>query len=211
MKRIFLWTAALLPLGMTAAVWTRLPEQAPIHWNLDGTVNYASVWVLWALAAVNPAIVALMRLLPRIDPRGENYRKFEGPYRQVCLLLLMMTDAVVLVTLVEALQPGTVNVGRLVHFIIGVVLMVTGNLMPKFRQTWFCGIKNAWTLSSERVWARTHRLGGYLYFLAGLINLLGLCLPPQGGFALLTGSLLTAVFVPNVMSYVWFRQERAAG
>ena len=204
-----LWVAAILPLIMVAAVWTRLPEQGPLNWGFDGTISYGGRAILWGLAVINPLIVLLMTFAPRMDPREENYQKFKGPYSALCLAVVLLMDAVMLITLAESLRPGTVNVYVMVQLMVAVLMMVIGNMMPKFRQTWFCGIKNAWTLSSERVWTRTHRLGGRLYFAAGAAMVVGAFFPPRVGFVLMVTVTVAVTLVATVMSYVWFRQEQA--
>lgn len=204
-----LWVAAILPLIMVAAVWTRLPEQVPLNWGVDGTISYGGRAILWGLAVINPLIVLLMTFAPRMDPRKENYQKFKGPYSALCLAVVLLMDAVMLITLAESLRPGTVNVYVMVQLMVAVLMMVIGNMMPKFRQTWFCGIKNAWTLSSERVWTRTHRLGGRLYFAAGAAMVVGAFFPPRVGFVLMVTVTVAVTLVATVMSYVWFRQEQA--
>lgn len=204
-----LWVAAILPLIMVAAVWTRLPEQVPLNWGVDGTISYGGRAILWGLAVINPLIVLLMTFAPRMDPREENYQKFKGPYSALCLAVVLLMDAVMLITLAESLRPGTVNVYVMVQLMVAVLMMVIGNMMPKFRQTWFCGIKNAWTLSSERVWTRTHRLGGRLYFAAGAAMVVGAFFPPRVGFVLMVTVTVAVTLVATVMSYVWFRQEQA--
>ena len=204
-----LWVAAILPLIMVAAVWTRLPEQVPLNWGFDGTISYGGRAILWGLAVINPLIVLLMTFAPRVDPREENYQKFKGPYTALCLAVVLLMDAVMLITLAESLRPGTVNVYVMVQLMVAVLMMVIGNMMPKFRQTWFCGIKNAWTLSSERVWTRTHRLGGRLYFAAGAAMVVGAFFPPRVGFVVMVTVTVAVTLVATVMSYVWFRQEQA--
>lgn len=204
-----LWVAAILPLIMVAAVWTRLPEQVPLNWGFDGTISYGGRAILWGLAVINPLIVLLMTFAPRMDPREENYQKFKGPYSALCLAVVLLMDAVMLITLAESLRPGTVNVYVMVQLMVAVLMMVIGNMMPKFRQTWFCGIKNAWTLSSERVWTRTHRLGGRLYFAAGAAMVVGAFFPPRVGFVLMVTVTVAVTLVATIMSYVWFRQEQA--
>ena len=81
--------------------------------------------------------------------------------------------------------------------------------MPNFRRNWYCGIKNPWTMSSESVWTRTHRIGGRLFFAAGVIGLLGAFIPNDvARFVLLFVPVLAAAIVPTVMSYLWFRAEQ---
>jgi uncharacterized membrane protein len=43
---------------------------------------------------------------------------------------------------------------------VGLLFIVLGNLMPRFRSNFFFGIRTPWTLSSEQMWMKTHRLGG---------------------------------------------------
>lgn len=203
-----LWILALLPFAMVAAAWGRLPELVPCRWNLDGTIDYSGKRMLWWLAALNPLILALLAVLPRIDPRRKNYEKFHGSYHWMQLMLVLFVDAMMAVMLVESLRPGTVDVATAVQLLAAILLMVFGNMMPKFRQNYFCGIKNAWTYASERVWSKANRLGGRLFFAAGAVCFAAAFLPAVWSFAVMLAVILAAAIVPTVMSYVWFRQEQ---
>lgn len=210
-RKQMLVLVALLPLVMVALVWTKLPAQVPIHWNLEGNVDgYAGRAALWLLAAVNAIVILLMGVFPKADPKRDNYRKFQSSYDSFRLLFALFMDAMMLITLVEALRPGTVGVGKVVQVMAGLLLALVGNMMPKFRQTFFCGIRNAWTLSSEQVWAKTHRLSGRMFFAAGLLNIPGAFLPAPWNFAVLMTGVLASGFIPLCMSYLWFRQEQSA-
>ncbi|MHB1463376.1 MAG: SdpI family protein [Armatimonadota bacterium] len=55
----------------------------------------------------------------------------------------------------------------------GLVFIVIGNYFPKLRRNHFSGIRTLWTLSSELSWYKTHRLGGKLFILYGLVVLVG--------------------------------------
>lgn len=208
-QAILVWTAALLPLVMVALSWTSLPEQVPTNWSFSGEINsWGARWVMWPLALINPLLIVLMQGFPQLDPKKENYQKFAGSYRTFQLAFALFMDAVQGAMLIETLRPGTIHIEVVIQMLAAVLMMVVGNMMPKFRQTWFCGFKTPWTLSSERVWAKTHRLGGRLYFAAGLVVLAGAFLPPFWSFAVLLTAAVTAGLVPTVMSYVWFRQEQ---
>jgi uncharacterized membrane protein len=41
--------------------------------------------------------------------------------------------------------------------------------MGRIRHNWFVGIRTPWTMKSEVVWQKTHRLAGKLYFYGSLI------------------------------------------
>lgn len=60
---------------------------------------------------------------------------------------------------------------------IGALLMVTGNVMGKLRYQTRLGIRTRWTLASARVWDQTHRFGGKVMVLGGVV-LLGMAAAP---------------------------------
>ena len=69
----------------------------------------------------------------------------------------------------------------------------------------YIGIKLPWTYSSDENWRRTHRLGGFVWVVVGLLMLGNILL---GSEVLLIGSILAAVLVPGVYSYRLYRKEQ---
>lgn len=200
---------ALLPLGVTAAVYRRLPEQVPIHWNLDGSVNYGGRETLWPLAAMALGLLLLFRILPKIDPRRENYSRFRGAYDMTILATLLILNLLCGITVVEALRPGTVSVERVVTCAVGIFMAVLGNVMPKFKSNFFAGARTPWTLSDPDVWNRTQRLTGRLFFVWGILLAGGgLLLPGQFMFAVMIAGVAVVLIVPTAMSYRWYREKQ---
>ena len=108
----------------------------------------------------------------------------------------------------ESFRPGTIKVSMVVTAMCSLLFMMLGNMMPKFRQNFFCGFRTPWALSDETVWNKTHRLGGRMMFGAGLIGLAGAIFPSDKvRMGMLTGPVLVAIVVPYVMSYVWFKKR----
>jgi len=54
---------------------------------------------------------------------------------------------------------------------LGVLLIVLGIPMSKIQPKWFVGIRTPWTLTSELSWRKTHRLGRWVFIVAGVIFL----------------------------------------
>ena len=69
-KQVAAWVLSLLPLVMIAAVYRRLPAEVPMHWDLDGAVDYGAKAQLWVIAATAPVLEAMFCFLPKIDPNG---------------------------------------------------------------------------------------------------------------------------------------------
>ena len=100
----------------------------------------------------------------------------------------------------------SVNVTFIAELLIGVMLIIIGNYMPKCRQNYTMGIKLPWTLANEENWNRTHRLAGYLWLIAGLLMLvLTLCGVMQAAWLIVM--LLVAVLVPFVYSF-WLHAKK---
>lgn len=206
-----------IPLALIAAaalfstlVYPRLPARIPTHWGMDGVPDGWSgrAFGAFVLPLVMAAVLALFRSLPRLDPRRANYEKFGGTYDLVVTAVIAMLLCMHVLALGVALG-WPVPIGRLAPLIVGALLMVVGNVLPRARSTWFFGIRTPWTLSSDRVWERTHRVGGYMMIVAGAtIALSGLLWPRWGGTtAVLIGAALG--FGLLAYSYVAWRRETA--
>ena len=116
------------------------------------------------------------------------------------------------ICVVEGLQPGTVDVVMVICLVVSLMMVYLGNVMPKFRMNWFCGIKTPWTLSSESVWRRTHRVAGRLYFAAGVLGVIGAFVPNNAvRFVMLLVPLVAVSLASMVLSYRWYREEQHAG
>lgn len=207
--QIAAWILALLPLLLVAAAYRRLPAEVPMQWNFGGQVGYEPKWHLWLIAGLSPLFAVLFYFLPRFDPKKRNYDKFFGSYVGFQVVMMLFLLMMVGICVVEGLRPGTIDVAMVVCLAVSLLLVYLGNMMPKFRMNWFCGIKTPWTLSSETVWTRTHRLAGRMFFAAGLIGAIGAFIPHNAArIALLFGPLLLATLVPTVQSYRWYRAEQ---
>jgi uncharacterized membrane protein len=86
------------------------------------------------------------------------------------------------------------------------IFYYAGVLVQNAKQNWFIGIRTPWTLSSERVWDRTHKLGGNLFKASALIGLLGLLVQDYAIWLILIPVIVTAIYTV-AYSYFEFRKE----
>lgn len=87
------------------------------------------------------------------------------------------------------------------------LFIVLGNYMPKTRSNWFVGIRTPWTLSSEETWVKTHRFGGKLFVLIGIMLVAsGIMRPDWVALALLPVSLAVGALL-WVYSYVVWKRD----
>jgi len=200
---------AVLPVIIVSILYSRLPDKIPMHWDFGGNVSYEEKWQLFLVAIMSPVMQAMFLLLPRIDPRKQSYDKFQDGYELFQFAMQLFMLIILLIVITEAYRPGTVNVATSICAICSLLFIVLGNMLPKFRQNFFCGFKNPWTLSSERVWTRTHRMAGKMMFASGVLGLVGAFVPnAMVKFIMLFVPIMITCIVPSVFSYIWFRQEK---
>jgi uncharacterized membrane protein len=102
-----------------------------------------------------------------------------------------------------------VPMNRVLAIGVGVLLAVIGNVLTQARQNWFFGIRTPWTLSSERAWRETHRLGGRLMVAGGLFLVaIGVLAPGLLALGIMLGAVAPAL-VAVVYSYLVWKQDQA--
>jgi uncharacterized membrane protein len=206
------WTVPLLIAAMWAfalAIYPRLPDRIPTHWNLRGQ---ADGWDGPGAAFLFPAIATgtwlLMLVLPRIDPRRANWEKFRGEVRLLVGVLVLFFAWIEAVVLGAALG-WALDTGRAVMGGVGVLLVVIGNYLPRIRSNWFMGIRTPWTLSSESVWRDTHRIGGRAFVAGGVAMVLAGFIPGVLAQLLAIAAVMVSTLIPVVYSYLAWRREAA--
>jgi len=156
---------------------------------------------------MSPANAALFMVLPVIDPRKRNIEKFRGFYDAFCLFMMAFMLGVIGIILSESFNPGKLRVEFLVTAGCGLLFVFVGNMMPKFKSNFFAGIRTPWTLSSNEVWQRTHRLAGFAWVSGGvLIIALSFILRNVALYAALLGIIALVTVLPIVMSYIWYQK-----
>ncbi|HYN82407.1 MAG TPA: DUF1648 domain-containing protein [Gemmatimonadaceae bacterium] len=192
----------------TLAVYSRLPEQVPTHWNMSGEVDDWSsrLWGAWTIPLVMAAMLLVFRAFPLIDPRRENYPKFAGAYEGILIIVLLFMLALH-VSLLATMLGRPIAVMRLLPVGIGLLLVGIGALLPKAHANWFIGIRTPWTLSNDRVWERTHRFGGVVMIGTGLLIGASAMLVPLWTHRVMAGAIAAMAIIVIGYSYFAWRQE----
>ena len=89
--------------------------------------------------------------------------------------------------------------------ILGVVFVVVGNYLPKVKQNYYLGIKLPWTYASENNWNKTHRLGGKVWVIGGLLLLVNAFLKIKY-FEIVI--FVAMIFIPTIYSYLYSKKEQ---
>ena len=199
----------LIVLAMFGAgylLYDKLPAQMPSHWNIEGEVDsYISKQLGVVLfPSITLAIALLFPILSKIDPRKEKYALFKRPWLILQMVFVMFFAYIYFVSLYLTFHPEQSAAGFILGG-IGVLFVLIGNYLGKIRQNYFIGIKTPWTLHSEDVWNKTHRLGGWCFAIAGLV-IFGNAFVQWHMAAVMSVATVFAVVPPIVYSYLLHRR-----
>jgi uncharacterized membrane protein len=187
--------------------YPHVPETMATHWNFRGEVDgyMSKLWGIFFMPLLITGLAVLFLAIPRIDPKKENIAKFRKYYDGFVILLIFFMLIVHLQILLWntgiRISPNVVlpaGVGLLFYYI--------GVLMENAERNWFIGIRTPWTLSSDRVWRKTNRLGGRLFRIAGIVAVLGAFFPELALFFIIGPALFIAGFTA-VYSYLEYQKE----
>jgi uncharacterized membrane protein len=148
-----------------------LAERVPIHWDIhgmpDGTMRREAA--LFLMPACMAGLIGLTILLPWLSPRPFTVDGFRPTYEYTMSLVVVLFGYIHAMMLVAGMDPDF-NSGRWLIGGLFLFFALLGNVLGKLRRNFWAGVRTPWTLASEKVWYRTHRLAGYLFVAAGLIG-----------------------------------------
>lgn len=201
---------AVLAAAFSVWAYPRLPATVTTHWNLKGEPDgYSSRLLAAVLLPLFLAVLPLIfRVLPRIDPKGENYAKFSDAYWLIVNSILVFLAGVHVVVLLNAMG-AAVDINVVVGVGVGLLLMVMGNYLGKVQPNWFMGIRTPWTLASEKVWRKTNRTAGWLFVLAGVLIAVTAFIPTLPITMVMGVAIAIAAIIPVVQSYILWKKEQA--
>src|SRR5438128_8547500 len=203
---------AVVALAFAVSVWAYpgLPDRVATHWGLSGEPNgYSSRLVaVFGVPLLMVGLYALFRLAPRIDPRHTNYERFIDSCWLIVNAVVLFLGGVHALIVANGLGHRVV-VSTVVPLGLGVLFMFFGNYLRRVQPHWFLGIRTPWTLSSDVVWRKAHRTGGWAFFLGGLAIAATVVLPPSVAAPIIAGAFAAIVAIPVVQSYVLWKREQA--
>lgn len=208
--RKMVWITAALPLIAAVIAYRHLPEMIPIHWNLSGEIDSTGPrWAILPLGGISIAATVFELAVVKIDPKGDNIRRSAAIYEGFVILFNLFLLSMVCITLVEAMQPGTLDVGRIITVLIGILFAVIGNYMPKLKTNFAVGSRTPWALCNEQNWRKTQRISGWILFIGGIVITIGaFVLPGPLCVVLLLGVVAVWLAATYLVSYLDYRASR---
>ncbi|MCI0517906.1 MAG: SdpI family protein, partial [Woeseiaceae bacterium] len=211
MKPVFADLVSLVLIALTVALtlawYPQLPDPMPIHWNAAGEVDgyMPKAWGVAMLPATAAFMFLVMKLVLLLSPKQH---KTDELLRMTALFQVLLTGfmcTIAVLVLLESMGHDTM-LDRVIFGGIGLILVVVGATIGKVRKNFFLGIRTPWTMWSDEVWDRTHRLGGKLFMLAGLLLFINAFV--RLDLRLTLPVVVVLMLIPVVYSWIIYRGLR---
>ncbi len=214
MNRIFrhenikTWILFAVTLLVGLISYNYLPERIPIHFDAAGNIDrYGGRISIFLAPAVIAAMTLLAEFVRNVDPKRNAYNKFNKQYYMIFFAVSLLMFMIQLYTIAISMNIEILNISIIMPVAIGMLFTVIGNSMPKFKQNFYAGIRTSWTLSDEEIWFKTHRFGGKLWFIGGILMMVTAVLPKNMNFIVLPSLALVLGLLPVIYSYVIYRNK----
>ena len=199
----------LLPICLSVSMYNDLPEKVVMQWNFEGNPNWYAHKAVLAFGM--PVFFLVMNIgiffLIHADPKRENASKAMLVFVEWFISILSLIIVTVMLLTNSGVELPTVMI---VLVLVGILFIFLGNYMPKNRQNYSIGIRVSWTLENPENWNKTHRMGGFLWIIAGilLIIIAFLPLPNIAGIILIFIILILISVIPILYSYNLYKKEK---
>jgi len=194
------------------ALWNRLPDPMASHWGPNDQVNgyMSKFWGIFLMPLITLGMFVLFLVIPGIDPLRANIAQFRDVFNLFITLIVAFMVYIYFLTLRWNLGYTNLGMSKAMLPAMGILFCFVGFMLRKAKRNFFIGIRTPWTLSSDRVWDETHRLGSVLFMISGALAFIGGFFGGTMAFWIMFVPMIGSTLFLLVYSYVLYRRETKA-
>ncbi len=191
----------LVPIILGIVFYDKMPEQLPTHWGTNGEVDqYSSkLMALILLPCILFAVQGIAIFATKNDPRKKNIS--ESGLNIILFICPILSIVINFVIIMYGLNKP-INMTKIVGLILSLTFIVLGNFIPKQRRNYTLGIRVSWALNSDDNWNATHRFGGIVMVVCGVLALIATLLSDNILFFIIP--IMVAGILPVIYSYLYY-------
>lgn len=209
-KKIVFYGLMFLPLISALIALQFLPEQIPAHYGLNNLVTrwgskYEALIVPIVTAVLGYFFLGIAKIAAKQEENGNNNEKVCIVAGIVTLILFNAMTGYILYAgfnKMENLSSSKFDVNQLLFGILGIAMIIIGNIMPKLRMNATAGLKTKWSMKNETTWKKSQRFGGISYMIGG-IAIVVLCFFIQGIYCFLSTLGIIAILLVIDVFYTY--------
>jgi uncharacterized membrane protein len=184
-----------------------MTETIASHWDIQGEVNgyISKVWGLFLMPLLSLGLFLLFITIPKIDPLKQNIAKFRKYFDGFVILIILFLFYLQLLTIFWNFG-FTFNIIQFLIPAFSILFFYLGILIENSKRNWFIGIRTPWTMSSDKVWDKTHKIGGKLFKIAAIIVLIGVLFESYAFYFMLIPIIIVVIYTA-VYSYLEYKKQ----
>ncbi|MEK6945532.1 MAG: SdpI family protein [Nanoarchaeota archaeon] len=210
MRKAYLFSIILLIVlfALSVCSYQVFPNKIASHWNAQGMADsYTNkFWGLFLIPIISLGVFLLFLLIPVLDPLRKNISKFRRYFDTFTVIIILFFLYLHILTILFNLGIRF-NFTLMLMPALAILIFYSGILIENAKRNWFVGIRTPWTLSSDKVWNKTHEVGGRLFKASAVIMLLGIFFPKYSIFFIIVPLLFSALF-SFIYSYYVYKKLR---
>ena len=190
-----------LPLILSMILYNDLPDNIPIHFNLNGEIdNYAPK----DLAAFGlPILLATINIFIHFRLKNNKERKNISKTMEWIAKWIMPAISLIAVPINLFLSLGyNIPVHIIIPSLIGLLFTIIGNYLPKNRQNDTFGFKLPWTLADQNNWNKINRLAGFMMIITGVLIVVLSLFQMLTAYLLMVVLIIMLILIPVIYSYI---------
>ena len=200
----------LLPIAVGLMMWNALPEEIAAHWSFNGSVDgwNSRAFAVFAMPLIMLAGHWICITVTALDPKNKNQTR-----KAMDLIFWIFPFCSLFASAMVFANAFGMNMGRGTIFTValGLMFIVIGNLLPKCKRNYTMGIKVKWALENDENWNATHRFGGKVWVVGGLILMLCGFLPGAVIHYVSFAIIMILAIIPGIYSYRYYRRQKENG
>jgi len=187
--------------------YPKMTETIASHWDIQGEVNgyISKVWGLFLMPLLSLGLFLLFITIPKIDPLKQNIAKFRKYFDGFVILIILFLFYLQLLTIFWNFG-FTFNIIQFLIPAFSILFFYLGILIENSKRNWFIGIRTPWTMSSDKVWDKTHKIGGKLFKIAAIIVLIGVLFESYAFYFMLIPIIIVVIYTA-VYSYLEYKKQ----
>lgn len=181
-----------------------LPSEIAVQWNENGVSSTAGKFLVLIFPALNVLFVALHG-----QKNKEDTDKFDFIVLLVSLILFS-AQSVIILNALGHIDMLSLNYGLLqtvALLVVGLIICLCGNHIPKFARNYYCGVKSSFALNNNNLWTKTQRFAGKIWFVSGLVIMLLSFIQWNGISFIALGIILFAIVSPRIYSRILYKKS----
>lgn len=206
-KTIISSIVILLPILFGLIMWNKLPDIIVTHWNASGAADGSSarIFAVFTLPLFCLVMHFVCLLITGADPGNKNQTK----KAETLVFCIMPAISLYSSGMVYAYAFGKeFQSGSATAIFMGIMFIVIGNFLPKCRRNSTLGIKVSWAINDEENWNKTHRFGGIVWVIGGVLILLSVFLPLNVMVTALVIVITALAVIPVLYSYLYYKKQQ---